>query len=179
MNTFYFTLVFLAVGSFATTVVWIYTTPQWQRLQVWRPVPILFSLSNAMHLLSGFLFPLPLELDVPIRSIGLTLFVVGVFVACWAKFAMGKSWGMPAQHDVQIQKELVTHGPFRYTRNPIYVGMILMSFGVAIALKSAFILLIFVIYNYIYTQILIEERLLEKVFGKKYRDYMHAVPRFV
>ena len=179
MNTFYFSLIFLAAGTLFTGFVWIFTAPHWRRLTMWRPVPLLFSLSNAMHLLSGFFFPLPLELDVPIRSIGLTIFLVGVFVACWAKFAMGKSWGMPAQHDTQTQKELVTHGPFRYSRNPIYVGMILMNFGTAIALKSAFILLIFVIYNFMYTQILIEEQLLKKIFGKKYSDYLRAVPRFV
>lgn len=179
MNTFYFSLVFLAVGTLVTGAVWVLTAPQWRKLRVWGPVPLLFSLSNTMHLLSGFLFPLPLELDVPVRSIGLTLFVVGVFVACWAKFAMGKSWGIPAQHDAQTQKELVTHGPFLYSRNPIYVGMILMNFGTAIALKSAFIPLVFVIYNYMYTQILIEEHLLEKIFGGKYRDYMESTPRFV
>lgn len=181
MNTFQFTLLFLACGSLLTGFVWVVTAPHKLKTvtHILRPVPMLFSISYLMHLLSGFFFPLPLELDVPIRSVGLTLFVVGVFVACWAKFAMGSNWGMPAQHDEARQKALVTSGPFSYSRNPIYVGMILMNFGAAIALKSAFILLVFVLYNYMYTQILIEENLLKKIFGKQYDEYLRSVPRFV
>jgi protein-S-isoprenylcysteine O-methyltransferase Ste14 len=65
------------------------------------------------------------------------------------------------------------------TRNPIYVGIILMCFGMAIALKSAFIFLIFILYWYFYTIIQKEEEALVKHFGKDYIEYCSEVPRFI
>ncbi len=181
MNTFLFSICFLAVGSLITSFVWATTSGT-----ISKRVHSLFSgalliqfFANILHLVSGFIFPLPLELDVPIRSLGLTIFTIGVFIAVWAKYTMTHNWGVPGQHDEQVQKDLVVGGPYLYTRNPIYLGAILMNFGTAIALKSSFIFIVFVIYNYFYTQVLIEEKLLKKIFGKQYLLYCKKVPRFI
>lgn len=181
MNTFSFTIIFLAVGSAIVSYVWATTSgPLQKHVKSMFSGTILIQLfANILHIFSGFIFPLPLELDIPIRSLGLTIFTIGIFIAVWAKYSMRRNWGMPGQHDEKKQTELVTAGPYMYTRNPIYLGAILMNFGVAIALKSAFVFIIFVIYNYFYTQVLIEEKLLKKIFGKSFVEYCKKVPRFI
>ncbi|MEI6327489.1 MAG: isoprenylcysteine carboxylmethyltransferase family protein [Candidatus Roizmanbacteria bacterium] len=181
MNTFSFTIIFLAIGSSVTAYVWATTSGSLRKhtRSIFTGAVLIQWFAVMLHLFSGFIFPLPMELDVPVRSLGLTLFTVGVFLAVWAKYTMQNRWGIPGQHDAKSQNELVTSGPFSYTRNPIYVGAILMNFGIAIALKSAFVFIIFVIYNYFYTQVLIEEKLLKKIFGKSFVEYCKKVPRFI
>jgi protein-S-isoprenylcysteine O-methyltransferase Ste14 len=92
---------------------------------------------------------------------------------------MNKYWGIPAKHDDIRQTKLITDGPFSYTRNPIYVCMILLFIGFSIALRSFSILLVPLVVYTIYKTILIEEKLLLKKFGKEYETYMAKVPRFI
>jgi len=76
---------------------------------------------------------------------------------------------------------LVTGGIFRFTRNPMYLGMFLMVFGSAFLLGSfgALIpLLIFVLiirYNFVAG----EERFMEVAFGQQYLDYKSKVRRWI
>ena len=57
--------------------------------------------------------------------VGAMLAFLGMALAVWAKLTMKKNWGVPGQDDPQMQPELVTSGPFRISRNPIYVGLFL------------------------------------------------------
>jgi len=76
---------------------------------------------------------------------------------------------------------LVTGGIFRFTRNPMYLGMFLMMFGAAFLMGSigALIpLLIFVLiirYNFVAG----EERFMEAAFGQQYLDYKSKVRRWI
>jgi protein-S-isoprenylcysteine O-methyltransferase Ste14 len=67
---------------------------------------------------------------------------------------------------------VVDTGPFRFIRHPIYLACLLIYLGTAISSMSIFSLVllipIFIFYDYIATY---EEKLLEKKFGKTYRDY--------
>jgi protein-S-isoprenylcysteine O-methyltransferase Ste14 len=132
-----------------------------------------------MHVISGLLFPLPIGFDIIIRSFGLAIFVSGVYIAIWAKYTMGLSWSHPLDHVFESNHRLVTHGPFAYSRNPIYLSVILMNFGTVIALKSAFIFLVFVQYNQMLMTILQEEEHLLTRYGKQFESYMQKVSRFI
>jgi len=79
-----------------------------------------------------------------------------------------------------MPNKLVTSGPFRFSRNPNYLGMALLLFGIAILLGnlSAFISpMLFVVLIDIFV-IPVEEKNLEKKFGKKYLDYKNRVRRW-
>lgn len=180
MDTMTFSFIYIFVGFVVLICIWFFTSPHRKLFSFpMRPTSILQISMNLIHVISGFFFPLPLYFDIPIRSFGLTLFTIGLFVACSAKLAMKKNWGLPGTYDGSVQKELVVEGPFSYSRNPIYLGIMLMSFGMAIALRSAFIFLIFIFYNQLLAHVIVEEKNLTKVFGKKYRDYLESVPRFL
>ena len=76
---------------------------------------------------------------------------------------------------------LVTSGVYQYTRNPMYVGMALVLFGIAIWYGSvlAFLLMLAFIGLVTAVQILPEEKALERLFGDEYRIYKHNVPRWL
>ena len=113
------------------------------------------------------------------RFTGIILAIIGTTLAIWAKLTMKKSWGPPAQHEIQKQKKLVTTGPFAYTRNPIYVGLLLHFFGFELALENYLALLVIPFAYLFYRAALIEEKLLEKHFGKEYQIYSSRVHRFI
>lgn len=76
---------------------------------------------------------------------------------------------------------LVTVGPFAYVRNPLYMGNIIMYFGIGIMANMPGLAIIGLIYFYLqYTLIVsLEEEALLKKFGEQYLQYVRSVPRFV
>lgn len=70
---------------------------------------------------------------------------------------------------------LVTHGPYRYLRHPIYVAYLLGGLGGLLTTFSAEALLIFLTYYALVAfRAALEERALEEVFGERYRRYRAA-----
>jgi protein-S-isoprenylcysteine O-methyltransferase Ste14 len=76
---------------------------------------------------------------------------------------------------------LVTAGPYRFSRNPIYVALSLLHLGTAVWVNSAWLLLTLVAALIVMAQGVIarEERYLERKFGKPYLEYMAAVRRWL
>ena len=76
---------------------------------------------------------------------------------------------------------LVKSGIYEYTRNPMYLGLLLMLFSIALFLKnfiSFLIIPLFVIFIN-KNQILPEEQILENIFGEEYRNYIKKVKRWI
>jgi protein-S-isoprenylcysteine O-methyltransferase Ste14 len=87
--------------------------------------------------------------------------------------------GLASGH-VQKDKQLTTSGPYAYTRNPLYLGSLMLAAGFAIAARSwwvfAVMLLMFAV---IYVPVIAgEERYLRKTFAE-YADYARHVPRIL
>jgi len=83
-------------------------------------------------------------------------------------------------HDTaQHSEALVADGPFRYTRNPLYLGNLPMAAGIGVlASRSGFIFLVLANWIFVYRLILREEDSLLKSQGEAYGAYFQAVPRF-
>jgi len=132
------------------------------------------------QVIASIFFPLPMWYISPIISVfGLLLFIAGATLIIWAKITMGRVWGMPGKHDIKRQTHLVAHGPYRFTRNPIYVGDIMMHFGIGFALLSPLFFLPILLLWIFTKEIKKEEKLLTKYFGNEYRDYCSRVPQFL
>jgi protein-S-isoprenylcysteine O-methyltransferase Ste14 len=86
--------------------------------------------------------------------------------------------GLASGH-VQKDKQLTTSGPYAYTRNPLYLGSLLLAAGFAIAARSPWIVAImFLMFAAIYVPVIAgEERYLRQTFPD-YDDYARRVPRF-
>src|SRR5262249_52775281 len=103
---------------------------------------------------------------------------VGLYLWCAGAFTfIGK--GTPAPIDAP--KALVVQGPYRWVRNPMYVAVLLVILGQAIALRSSLLVgyaLLFwlVVHTFV---VLVEEPLLRDQFGSSYDAYLQRVPRWI
>lgn len=171
----------------ATACVWLFTDPRSFKDRLRRlakPAGMIAAFFEiiivAVQLTQPTFFPFPLALQgMGVALIGIFTSFVGALFASWARLSMGESWGSPAQHDIKIQKDLITRGPFKYSRNPIYVGLMVMFIGFELALRSWLILLAIPLYYFINRAIQTEEKLLDQHFGKEYSEYTKKVGRFL
>ena len=76
---------------------------------------------------------------------------------------------------------LVKSGIYEYTRNPMYLGLLLMLFSIALFLKNFISFLIIPLFILFITknQILPEEEALENIFGEEYKNYKKKVRRWI
>jgi protein-S-isoprenylcysteine O-methyltransferase Ste14 len=66
-------------------------------------------------------------------GVGLLLFALGLAFAIWARVNIGRNWGTPMMQ--KAKPELVTSGPYRLVRHPIYSGILVAGVGTAVALS--------------------------------------------
>ncbi len=99
--------------------------------------------------------------------------------------AVLRTWGAAylrteVVHDTtQHSEALIADGPFRYSRNPLYLASLPMAAGIGVlASRSGFIFLVAANWIFIYRLIFREEDSLLKTQGESYRAYCRAVPRF-
>jgi protein-S-isoprenylcysteine O-methyltransferase Ste14 len=105
---------------------------------------------------------------------------VGLALSVWtARLFIKFGEGTPAPWDPP--KTLVVRGPYRYVRNPMIIGVLLMLLAEAVLLQSwpiALWMVVFFVGNSIYFP-LGEEKRLENRFGDDYREYKANVPRWI
>ncbi len=107
--------------------------------------------------------------SVPVRVVGIAVLVAGLGLAVYARIYLGANWGMPMT--VRAEPELVTTGPYRFVRHPIYTGILLGLIGTALSLNLSFLIGMAVLGAYFAYSARVEERNLAGVFGPEYRDY--------
>jgi protein-S-isoprenylcysteine O-methyltransferase Ste14 len=76
---------------------------------------------------------------------------------------------------------IVSHGPYRFSRNPIYVAMLMLIVGVACWLNSAWFLIVAPVFVGLISSGVVsrEEQYLAEKFGKEYEDYCARVRRWL
>jgi len=111
------------------------------------------------------------------RIVGALIIVAGAVIAASA-LVYFRSWRFRAQLDAEHQ--LATGGPFRYLRNPIYMGLNLLALGSAIWVPTTTVW-IAVALMFIGSDVRarVEERVLRETFGEEYRAYAARTRRFV
>ncbi len=83
------------------------------------------------------------------------------------------------QDTAQHSEALVADGPFRYTRNPLYLASLPMAVGIGLlASRSGFVFLVLTNWIFVYRLIFREEDALRQSQGESYRTYCRSVPRF-
>ena len=127
----------------------------------------------------GIYFPI-VKIDItPINYLGITIIAFGVYINQNSKklIESNNTTVIPFQKS----NTLITTGPFKYSRNPMYLGLFIILIGEAIlvtSLSSLFIAFIFLqIIQYIF--ILTEESMLERNFKQEYLDYAIKVNRWI
>ncbi len=109
--------------------------------------------------------------------IGLIAVLSGMALAIWARIHLGRNWGMPMSE--RAEPELVSSGPYRYVRHPIYTGLILALFGTALATNLWSLLIMLVPSAYFYYASGVEEQNLTATFPTQYPGYKAHTKRLI
>lgn len=102
----------------------------------------------------------------------------GLAFAVWARTTLGGNWSGIVE--LKEEHELITSGPYRYVRHPIYSGLLLMALGSAIiyGYASGFLILASVAVVF-WVKSFYEERLLSAHFPKDYPEYKARTRMFI
>ena len=96
--------------------------------------------------------------------------VIGLLIRAWASGHIRKN------------QTLAISGPYRYTRNPLYLGSFILGIGFTIAAGAwwfVFLLVFVALFLGIYLPVMrVEASELEEIFGAEYKDYTKRVPLF-
>lgn len=146
-----------------------------------RPVlpPAYFLGAVALMVALDMLLPVRRLLEGWWRLVGVPPLVLGVALNVAASRLFGaRDTTVKA---FEASRALVVSGPYRWSRNPMYVGMVLMLGGLALALGSLAPWAVVTLFPRVVSARFIraEERLLEETFGEDYRDYRRRVRRWL
>ncbi|MBI3196714.1 MAG: isoprenylcysteine carboxylmethyltransferase family protein [Rhodospirillales bacterium] len=142
--------------------------------------PIAWALAFVAGLGVDWLYPLPFVPPVVSNIwVGAAVFAAGFAGAIWAIVTIRR-----AGSRIETNKPtttIVANGPYRFTRNPIYVGMFLGQIGLAIAFNSLWILVALAPFYLVirYGVVAREEVYLERKFGDAYLGYKSRVRRWL
>jgi len=122
-----------------------------------------------------FVLPLIQLIYAPYKYIGILLLVIGIWLNIWADGLFKKK--NTTVKPFEKSSALILEGPFRFSRHPMYLGMVIALLGVAIILGSLITFLVPIAF-FITMQIVFirhEEKALEQTFGQEYLDYKKRV----
>ena len=139
---------------------------------LWIAIPLLIDNQS----MSG-LFPiLPALAHRSVLALGLVLITAGYLGTLWCYALMGDTWRMGI--DRNERNRLVTRGPYRVVRHPIYALQVLMLAGVALLLPTPLTFFILVVhYVCAWLKAVDEEAYLLTVHGTEYRAYLARTGR--
>jgi len=133
----------------------------------------------AMPFLFHYLIPVRIIIPPPYSYIGAIVMLPGLGLMIWAARVFRKSGT-----GFQLQgggSNMVTSGPFRFSRNPMYLGMLIWLIGLAVLLGSLIVFIFPIIFFLLANFVLIpiEERKMEQVFGQQFIEYRRQVRRWL
>ena len=122
----------------------------------------------------GFLKPFNLGLSSPVASvIGASFVLLGIAVTIWATATEG-------QTKLAEDAQLLTDGPYRLSRHPMYIAWTFVYIGILLLVSSGWLLILFpVLMMWVHWESGREERRLLESFGPEYAQYQHRVRRYL
>ena len=110
--------------------------------------------------------------------LALVLVVAGMLFAYWARAHLGRNWSGEVM--VKVGHTLITSGPYRRVRHPIYSGMTLALFGTALATGApyGFLGLALILFGFL-VRVQQEEALMRETFPSEYDRYARHTARLI
>lgn len=143
------------------------------------PAPIIFVVVLLVGLLLSLAFPVRFLPRVVTWLVGVAFFLLPFVLGFAAMRAMRRA--RTSVNPYRPTTVLLTEGPFRVSRNPMYLGMVVQYVGLALLFNSlwAMVLLPLALVIVHLTVIKREEHYLELKFGERYRAYKVKVRRWI
>ncbi|WP_210236358.1 MULTISPECIES: isoprenylcysteine carboxylmethyltransferase family protein [unclassified Mesorhizobium] len=184
-----------ALRGAAMTVVWfIYAA--WILLIVYLTVQaigvkrdtephLLQSFGLMLAMIAAFLLPsLPFfafvnfaPVNGMVSSVGMLMTVAGMLFLVWARQSLGRNWSQTVS--AKQGHELVTSGPYRYVRHPMYTGGLLAGIGSAVALGGPFVFLLILLGAIFVWRVGAEDRLMARQFPDEFPTYVERTKALI
>ncbi len=141
--------------------------------------PVLLAIAIVLTALLQRFFPRPFRPSLPSRILGMILFFGGFALGMPAFHGMLRAKTSPNPHHPSTA--LVREGTYRFTRNPMYLGMLASYSGLFIFFQNPWFLLFLPFLIWLITSwvIIPEEIYLEEKFGREYLDFKSRVRRWI
>jgi len=143
--------------------------------------PVVHVAAIAIGFLIQWLAPVRFEGDLRPAGLraGCALIAIALALIAWTAAVMFRAGTTP--NPTRPTTALVTHGPFRLTRNPMYLAWEFVCIGVGLAANALWPMLMAIPAAFVIRRLVIdkEERYLEEKFGAEYRDYKARVRRWM
>ena len=118
--------------------------------------------------------------SLPLAPLGVALIALGFVPPVWA-FILFRREGTEVNPTSLTNRKLVTGGPYRFTRNPMYLGLVIITLGIAFWVGAwpmfAAPIAVFVTSNWVH--IPFEEAKMRRQFPMDFDDYIRHVRRWV
>jgi protein-S-isoprenylcysteine O-methyltransferase Ste14 len=128
----------------------------------------------------SWLFGWPRVPGLPLAPLGMVLVAAGCALAVWAAVLFRRE-GTEINPTSPSNRALVTHGPYQFTRNPMYLSLVILTLGIAIWVGAwpmfAAPVAVFATANFVH--IPFEEAKMRGQFGTAYDDYVARVRRWI
>jgi protein-S-isoprenylcysteine O-methyltransferase Ste14 len=116
---------------------------------------------------------------IVLEIIGCVTYVTGFFLMAWALLALGRSYQLGGSAP-RPDDEMVTSGPYRLVRHPMYTAALSISFGLACLVQSWAFFCVFCAYAVLVVLLIpVEEDGLRKAYGERYRAYEQRTRKVV
>lgn len=141
--------------------------------------PVWFLLFATAAGLLAWLWPIHLTLPALVKPLAILLAASGGVLALWAALLFWRHETTPLPYAEATS--LVTSGPYRISRNPMYLGLLLTLIGLGLWLQSLSALLLAPLFVFVINRcnILPEERRLTATFGEVYVTYLSQTRRWL
>lgn len=144
--------------------------------------PPFYALSVALIMwLASQYFPIATLIVAPWNMLGIALVVLAAVMDFTSLYLFFKKKTTPNPMKPEFTTGLVTNGMYKISRNPMYLGMLMMLIGFAIFLGQLSPFLIIPLFYVVITEMQIkpEEEMLEQKFGTEYIEYKTKVRRWL
>jgi protein-S-isoprenylcysteine O-methyltransferase Ste14 len=143
------------------------------------PPPLIFLTALGLGLALSLVFPVNILAAAPRLALGIPLDILAVAGLVSAARTMLRA-GTPLDPG-ESPTTIVTTGPYRFSRNPIYLSMAIFMLGAGILMDALWVLVLLPVALLVihYGVIAREERYLERKFGAAYLQYKAAVRRWI
>jgi protein-S-isoprenylcysteine O-methyltransferase Ste14 len=115
--------------------------------------------------------------DPWLGTIGFVMFLTGLSLAIWARVHLGRNWGSPMSQ--KVDPELVTSGPYRRVRHPIYSGIILAMVGTTVTVGLYWLVAVVLLGAYFVYSATVEEHTMQRLFPETYPAYKRSTKMLV